>query len=129
MCESELPRAAGPNVISEGQDERYGRPSREYVEEFDDQVRLRVCMYIRSGKLMRFAVAVEYRVEDERFVRVVGIDNFHGYAHRHVFRRGGTQVSKPTPMPDSKDTARSLAWAIAHLRRFHQKYVEGYITS
>lgn len=84
-------------------------------------------MYIVAGDLRRFAVAVELEGVEGKYDRVVGIDNFHDYAHRHVFRRDGSQVSAPVPMPDSHDTSLAMDWSIDHLIRSYRAYVDRYL--
>lgn len=83
-------------------------------------------MYSVNRRLHRFAVAIEWLEGVARYTRVVAIDNFHDFAHRHVFARDGSQVSDSAPMPDSLDTALALKWAVAYLQRSYAKYIDDY---
>lgn len=97
-------------------------PSTEYVKALgaDDQNRLRVRIWTRSGAVTRFTVQYELVVAGE-FVSAVRFDTAHGFAHRDRMDLRGHQVAKEA-FADALPLKTVLTMAMGDLMQNWERY-------
>ncbi|MFN3368452.1 MAG: hypothetical protein ACK4ZX_03455 [Thermus sp.] len=98
---------------------------RQYVEDLlagEEEARLRTTLEVARGKLISWAVQLEWwDPEEERWVWVVRYDTAGGRGHRD---RNRIAAHEAVPLPG--DPGQALKWAQADLRQQAQRYIEEY---
>lgn len=88
----------------------------------DVDTRLRVEFEVSKGKVQRFLVQLEVKIQEE-WRAALRYDCTHGYAHRDRVNLRGEQQKQKLPL----DYAQALTFAQQDIRRNWQNYRERYL--
>jgi hypothetical protein len=103
------------------------RPKKEmvynisYNEEGTLDSRMRVRLFIKTGKIANYTVQLEHMLGKD-WIHVVRFNYCHGFVHKDFYNRNGEQTKK-TDLGTFPDLREAVEMAMADIRHNYKRYI------
>ena len=95
----------------------------EYIRFLTEQDKARIYFKRNRGEISHFIIQY-YALINERWVTIIRVDTCHGYAHKHIYHKGGREYCFKLHGELNEIFTQNVNMVLKHFEKLKQNYLQ-----